>query len=106
VRIPVLTGLLHVLGSGQASFFQQRRQPLNLGRENLQLFADGGFACLQLPYKHFSVLMRPDKRLAAVTGVGIDGGKRTKKLLRVVTCSSSDDQPWQCTFNSQRPPPG
>ncbi|MDQ1058260.1 DNA/RNA endonuclease G (NUC1) [Arthrobacter globiformis] len=26
-----------------------------------------------LPYTHFSVLMRPDKRLAAVTGVGIDG---------------------------------
>ena len=26
-----------------------------------------------LPYTHFSVLMRPDKRLAAVTGLGIDG---------------------------------
>ncbi|UEL29228.1 DNA/RNA non-specific endonuclease [Pseudarthrobacter sp. L1SW] len=28
-----------------------------------------------LPYTHFSVLMRLDKRLAAVTGLGIDGGK-------------------------------
>jgi DNA/RNA endonuclease G (NUC1) len=28
-----------------------------------------------LPYTHFSVLMRPDKRLAAVTGLGIDGSK-------------------------------
>jgi DNA/RNA endonuclease G (NUC1) len=26
-----------------------------------------------LPYTHFSVLMRLDKRLAAVIGVGIDG---------------------------------
>ena len=26
-----------------------------------------------LPYTHFSVLMRLDKRLAAVTGLGIDG---------------------------------
>jgi DNA/RNA endonuclease G (NUC1) len=28
-----------------------------------------------LPYTHFSVLMRLDKRLAAVTGLGIDGAK-------------------------------
>ena len=28
-----------------------------------------------LPYTHFSVLMRTDKRLAAITGLGIDGGK-------------------------------
>jgi endonuclease G len=28
-----------------------------------------------LPYTHFSVLMRLDKRLAAVTGVGIDGSR-------------------------------
>ncbi|MDQ0618621.1 hypothetical protein [Arthrobacter globiformis] len=28
-----------------------------------------------LPYTHFSMLMRLDKRLAAVTGVGIDGEK-------------------------------
>ncbi|PPB49846.1 endonuclease [Arthrobacter pityocampae] len=28
-----------------------------------------------LPYTHFSVLMRPDKRLAAVTALGIDGEK-------------------------------
>jgi DNA/RNA endonuclease G (NUC1) len=27
-----------------------------------------------LPYTHFPVLLRTDKRLAAVTGVGIDGG--------------------------------
>ncbi len=28
-----------------------------------------------LPYTHFSVLMRPDKRLAAITALGIDGKK-------------------------------
>ncbi|MHA7145140.1 DNA/RNA non-specific endonuclease [Arthrobacter sp. TmT3-37] len=28
-----------------------------------------------LPYTHFSVLMRPDKRLAAVTALGINGAK-------------------------------
>lgn len=28
-----------------------------------------------LPYTHFSVLMRPDKRLAAITALGIDGSK-------------------------------
>jgi len=28
-----------------------------------------------LPYTHFSVLMRPDKRLAAVTALGMDGQK-------------------------------
>ena len=28
-----------------------------------------------LPYTHFSVLMRPDKRLAAVTALGLDGTK-------------------------------
>jgi DNA/RNA endonuclease G (NUC1) len=28
-----------------------------------------------LPYTHFSILMRPDKRLAAVTALGIDGEK-------------------------------
>jgi DNA/RNA endonuclease G (NUC1) len=28
-----------------------------------------------LPYTHFSVLMRPDKRLAAITALGIDGAK-------------------------------
>ncbi|TSE15753.1 DNA/RNA non-specific endonuclease [Arthrobacter sp. KBS0703] len=32
-----------------------------------------GVATVLLPYTHFSVLMRLDKRLAAVTGVGIDG---------------------------------
>ncbi len=30
---------------------------------------------VRLRYTHFSVLMRLDKRLAAVTGVGIDGAK-------------------------------
>ena len=28
-----------------------------------------------LPYTHFSVLMCPDKRLAAITALGIDGAK-------------------------------
>lgn len=32
-----------------------------------------GFETVLLPYTHFSVLMRPDKRLAAVTALGIDG---------------------------------
>jgi len=35
----------------------------------------GGVDTVLLPYTHFSVLMRLDKRLAAVTGVGIDGSK-------------------------------
>lgn len=34
-----------------------------------------GVETLMLPYTHFSVLMRLDKRLAAVTGLGIDGSK-------------------------------
>jgi len=34
-----------------------------------------GSETVLLPYTHFSVLMRSDKRLAAVTGVGIDGEK-------------------------------
>ena len=32
-----------------------------------------GTATVRLDYTHFSVRMRPDRRLAAVTGVGIDG---------------------------------
>ena len=34
-----------------------------------------GVETVLLPYTHFSVLMRPDKRLAAVTGLGMDGSK-------------------------------
>jgi DNA/RNA endonuclease G (NUC1) len=34
-----------------------------------------GVETVLLPYTHFSVLMRLDKRLAAVTGVGIDGSR-------------------------------
>jgi DNA/RNA endonuclease G (NUC1) len=34
-----------------------------------------GVETVLLPYTHFSVLMRLDKRLAAVTGLGIDGAK-------------------------------
>src|SRR4051794_11281902 len=34
-----------------------------------------GVETVLLPYMHFSVLMRPDKRLAAVTGLGMDGSK-------------------------------
>lgn len=34
-----------------------------------------GVETVLLPYTHFSVLMRGDKRLAAVTGLGIDGAK-------------------------------
>jgi DNA/RNA endonuclease G (NUC1) len=34
-----------------------------------------GAETVGLPYTHFSVLMRLDKRLAGVTGVGIDGEK-------------------------------
>ena len=34
-----------------------------------------GIDTVLLPYTNFSVLMRPDKRLAAVTRLGIDGGK-------------------------------
>src|SRR5689334_1095507 len=34
-----------------------------------------GVETVLLPYTHFSVLMRPDKRLAAVTALGMDGEK-------------------------------
>lgn len=34
-----------------------------------------GVETVLLPYTNFSVLLRPDKRLAAVTALGIDGGK-------------------------------
>ncbi|MEW1950815.1 DNA/RNA non-specific endonuclease [Pseudarthrobacter sp902506025] len=34
-----------------------------------------GVKTVLLPYTHFSVLMRPDKRLAAVTALGMDGKK-------------------------------
>lgn len=34
-----------------------------------------GVETVLLPYTHFSILMRPDKRLAAVTALGIDGEK-------------------------------
>jgi DNA/RNA endonuclease G (NUC1) len=34
-----------------------------------------GVDTVLLPYTHFSVLMRPDKRLAAVTALGVDGVK-------------------------------
>jgi DNA/RNA endonuclease G (NUC1) len=34
-----------------------------------------GVETVLLPYTHFSVLMRPDKRLAAVTALGMDGTK-------------------------------
>lgn len=34
-----------------------------------------GTETVLLPYTNFSVLLRPDKRLAAVTALGIDGGK-------------------------------
>ncbi|MFF2318192.1 DNA/RNA non-specific endonuclease [Arthrobacter sp. NPDC058097] len=34
-----------------------------------------GVETVVLPYTHFSVLVRPDKRLAAVTGLGMDGEK-------------------------------
>ncbi|WP_422390159.1 DNA/RNA non-specific endonuclease [Arthrobacter sp. N1] len=34
-----------------------------------------GVDTVLLPYTHFSVLMRPDKRLAAITALGIDGAK-------------------------------
>ncbi|MET3718665.1 hypothetical protein [Arthrobacter sp. UYEF21] len=34
-----------------------------------------GVETVLLPYTHFSVLMRLDKRLAAVTALGIDGEK-------------------------------
>jgi DNA/RNA endonuclease G (NUC1) len=37
--------------------------------------AGAGVDTVLLPYTHFSVLMRLDKRLAAVTGLGIDGTK-------------------------------
>jgi endonuclease G len=43
--------------------------------QHVPLPALPGVETVLLPYTHFSVLMRSDKRLAAVTGVGIDGEK-------------------------------
>lgn len=37
---------------------------------------------VMLPYTHFSVLLRPDRRLAAATVVGIDGGQLVEKVPR------------------------
>jgi DNA/RNA endonuclease G (NUC1) len=37
--------------------------------------ADVAMETVRLDYTHFTVLMRPDRRLAAVTGVGIDGAR-------------------------------
>ncbi|WP_247829087.1 hypothetical protein [Arthrobacter antioxidans] len=45
-----------------------------LGRRVLIPALDGAGTVL-LPSTHFSVWMRPDKRLAAVTALGIDGAK-------------------------------
>lgn len=41
----------------------------------LPIPALAGAETVLLPYTNFSVLLRPDKRLAAVTALGIDGGK-------------------------------
>jgi DNA/RNA endonuclease G (NUC1) len=37
--------------------------------------ATPGVKTVLLPYTHFSVLMRPDKRLAALTALAMDGQK-------------------------------
>jgi endonuclease G len=44
-------------------------------RVALPQLSDPGIATVRLDYTHFSVLMRPDRRLAAVSGVGIDGAR-------------------------------
>jgi endonuclease G len=41
----------------------------------LPQLSDPDIATVRLDYTHFSVLMRPDRRLAAVSGVGIDGAR-------------------------------
>lgn len=41
----------------------------------LPALADPGVPTVRLDYTHFSVLMRPDRRLAAVVGCGIDGAR-------------------------------
>jgi endonuclease G, mitochondrial len=41
----------------------------------LPQLSDPEIATVRLDYTHFSVLMRPDRRLAAVSGVGIDGAR-------------------------------
>ncbi|WP_309082411.1 DNA/RNA non-specific endonuclease [Zhihengliuella sp.] len=43
--------------------------------ERLPIPALDGVETTVLPYTHFSVSMRPDRRLAAVTALGIDGAK-------------------------------
>lgn len=47
----------------------------NLLGQHMPLPALAGSDTVLLPYTHFSVLLRLDKRLAAVTGVGIDEEK-------------------------------
>ncbi|MEE2524145.1 DNA/RNA non-specific endonuclease [Pseudarthrobacter sp. J75] len=64
---------------------QDAREPANLaGRQGFDEQFLGtalpipelpGVDTILLPYTHFSVLLRPDKRLAAVTALGIDGEK-------------------------------
>ena len=44
----------------------------------LPLPAQNGVETVTLPYTHFSVVFRPDRRLAAATGVTIDGAKLIK----------------------------
>ena len=41
----------------------------------LPALPDPAVGTVRLDYTHFSVLMRPDRRVAAVSGVGIDGAK-------------------------------
>ncbi|MET4540891.1 DNA/RNA endonuclease G (NUC1) [Arthrobacter bambusae] len=43
--------------------------------QDVPMPALNGVQTVFLPYTHFSILMRPDKRLAAVTALGIDGEK-------------------------------
>lgn len=39
---------------------------------------------MSLPYTHFFILMRPDKRLAAITALGIDGEKLNAAVAKVL----------------------
>jgi DNA/RNA endonuclease G (NUC1) len=41
----------------------------------IPVLGDSGIETVLLPYTHFSILIRLDKRLAAVTALGIDGAK-------------------------------
>jgi DNA/RNA endonuclease G (NUC1) len=73
---PVMNELLPELRTARAEDLSERTgfDEQFLGR-HVPIPSLGDVKTVLLPYTHFSVLMRLDKRLAAVTALGIDGEK-------------------------------